>query len=232
MTMQKWGTSGYPEAATTMNVDDFLVACAQGVNTAAARYSGSSDPSSGASPAWGATEVGRTWHDTTDVANPVEKEWQQLAASGPTYGWRTMRRWKVKLLSAPQAVTFSPASPAAADVAATDCSLATLLNGSAGSVQDASQVESTVRAVQMRIRVRTGASETITAATDHAYFQVNEKGATVVQRLYCQVANRYVETTVWVGLNSSEVFQFLVKVGGGTPAFEYEAWVIGFAEAS
>lgn len=199
-----------------------------GLQTALTHDAGTADPSSGAPTTWGASDVGRLWLDITDALNPVWKLWQALTA-GPTYGFRTLRYWKTKWLTAPQAVTFSPASPAAADVAAADCDLTTLLDGAG--VQDTSQTAMTVRAAWLRIRVRTGASETITAATDHAYFQVNEKSSTVVQRLYCQVQNRYVEGTFLVPLDSSEIFQFLVKVGGGTPAFEYEAWLVGFAEA-
>jgi hypothetical protein len=225
---QKHNTSGYPAPALTMDGDDYFAGNHNGVLTALTNHSGAPDPSSGAPVAWGADEVGRVWLDTTDPANPVFKLWQQLSGT-PTYGWRTLRYLKTKWLTAPQAVTFSPASPAAADVAATDVDLTTLLDGAG--VQDTSQTAPVVKGVWLRVRVRTGASETITAATDHAYFQLNEKSSTVVQRLYCQVANRYVERTVFVPLDSGEIFQFLVKVGGGTPAFEYEAWVVGLVEA-
>lgn len=227
--MQLYNSLTYPKAGGSGQAISVWGGYVQnGINTALTHDAGTADPSSGAPVTWSADDVGRLWLDITSALNPVWKLWQALTA-GPTYGFRTLRYWKIKTLTAPQAVTFSPASPAAADVAASDCDLTTLLD-TAG-VQDTSQTAATVRAVWMRIRVRTGASETITAATDHAYFQVNEKSATVVQRIYCQVANRHVEETLLVPLDSDEIFQFLVKVGGGTPAFEYEAWVVGFAEA-
>lgn len=228
--MQKWNTVGYPAADITMFGDDAFAAIIQGIDTVATRYSGATDPSTSAPVAWGLAEVGKQWLDTGvtgTAANPVLKEWQQIAVSGPTYGWRIIRRWKSKFLTTPQAVTFIPASAAAADVAYTDVSLASLLN-TAG-VQDASQNECLVRAVWMRIRVRTGASETIPSG-DNCYFAVREKGSTTEFKVYPQVAARYVEAQVLVGLNSSEIFQFAVDVGGGTPAFEYEAWMVGFVE--
>lgn len=229
--MQLYNSVGYPSMVLSTTVDVLLAAAKNGIGTALTHHSGTSDPSVSAPVAWGADDVGRLWFDTTDPANPVWKVWQQIDA-GPTYGWRTMRLRKTKWLAAPEAVTFSPVSPAAADVAATDVDLSTLLDdSSSGDVQDVSQIASVVAGVWLRIRVRTGASETITAATDHAYFQVNQNGGTVVQRIYCQIANRYAEATVFVPLDTGEIFEFLVKVGGGTPAFEYEAWVIGFEEA-
>lgn len=229
--VQKYNTSGFDAPVVGDYGDVIFAGVINGIETALTHDAGTGDPSSGAAVAWGANDVGRFWCDRTDADNPVWKVWQQIAA-GPTYGWRTMRLRKTKWLTAPETVTFSPASPAAADVAATDVDLSTLLDdGGSGDVQDASQLVSKVVGVWLRIRVRTGASETITAATDHAYFQVNQNGGTVVQRIYCQVANRYMEATVFVPLDTDEIFEFLVKVGGGTAAFEYEAWVIGFQEA-
>lgn len=223
---QTYQVSGFPAPATTDFMDVYATRLFNGVETVRTLYAGSSDPSVGAPVTWGAADVGVLWLDTTDPANPKLKLWQQLSAT-PTYGWRTLRILKTKYLSTPQAITFSPASPAGADVAFTDVSLATLLNGAGA--QDAGQTVPVVRAVQLRIRVRTGALETIPAG-DNCYFAVREKGSTNEQRVYPQVANRYVESQVWIGLDSSEVFQFAVDVGGGTPAFEYEAWVCAIAE--
>lgn len=202
-----------------------------GIEAVRTMYRGPNDPSDGADPAWGADELGTLWMDDSDPIQTIVYQWSQLD-SGPTYGWRTLSvpklKWLHEVALASRAVSFSPASPAAADVAFTAVDLTTLLND----LQDAGQVTHLVTAVLLRIRVRTGASETITAATDHAYFAVRRKsaGASTEDRIYCQVQNRFVEAQVWVPLDSGEEFDFSVKVGGGTPAFEYAAWVDALVE--
>lgn len=223
----KWNSPSYPKPASSDMGDTWLDALYDGVDTARTLHAGSTDPSTSAPTAWGADDVGALWFDTTAPASPVLKVWQQLAASGPSYGWRTLRIPKVKWLTTPAAVTFSPTSPAAADVAFTDVSLATLLNSN----QDAGQTEAAVGSVLMRLRCYTGASETIPTGSDNCYFAVRTKGGTNEQRLYPQVANRLVETTVWVPLDASEVFQFAIDVGGGTPSFTYEAEVLAILES-
>lgn len=223
------GSSG-ARPAMTANISTLLVDHRAGNESAISHYWGSSDPSSGASPAWGVAELGTVWIDATDAQQPVAKIWCKLDAT-PTYGWRTMRVPKVKWLTATalasRAITFSPASPATADVAFTAVDLTTLLD----TLQDASQVTHLVVAVLLRIRVRTGASETV-PTTDDAYFGVRPTGAGASSQnnVYAQVANRYVETQVWVPLDSNESFDFKVEVGGGTPGFEYAAWIDAIAE--
>lgn len=226
---QKYNSPGYDAISLNTNGDVILGAAKNGLDTALTHDAGSSDPSSGATVAWGAADVGRLWLDTTTAALPVLKMWCQLTA-GPTYGWRTLRLLKTKHLSAPQAVTFSPASPAAADVAWADVDLTTLLD-TAG-VQDTGDTARTVAAVLLRVRVAAGASETLPGTgSDGCYFAVKAKGSTQDKRVYPQVADRYVEAEFWTALDSDEIFEFMVDVGGGTPNFRYAAWVVAFAEA-
>lgn len=224
---QKHNSGAYDAPATTMDMDDFAAAVVGSIETALTHYAGSSDPSTGAPAAWGAAEVGYVWCDTTDPYTPVWKQWTKLTA-GPTYGWRTLRRWKIRWLTTPAAVTFGTASPQAADVAWEDVDLTALLDASC---QDAGQVLAAVRAVCLRIRVKTGASETIpTDGSDNCYFAVRENGSTTQFNVYPQVARRYTESQVWVGLDAGEIFEFMVDIGGGTAEFAYEAWVVGIAE--
>lgn len=222
--MALWHTSGLNQPVGTDTIDVYQAGLKDGVNTALAHYTGTSDPSTGASPAWGATEVGRLWNDRTDPANPVLRMYTQLT-SGPTYGWRTMRSPKLKMLTAPQAVTFTTTSPQTAAVAWEDVSLASLLN-TAG-VQDTGDTARLVRLVYLRLRCKEAGT---IPTSDAVYLAVREKGSTLAQRLYPQVAGRWVENTLWVGLNTSEVFQFMVDVAAASPSFTYEAEVLGFIE--
>ncbi len=223
------GSSG-ARTTTSSDHDDYMVDNRNGVESALTHYWGPSDPSAGASPAWGAAELGTIWIDTTDPQNPVAKMWCRLDAT-PTYGWRTMRVPKIKWLTATalasRAITFSPASPATGDVAFTAVDLTTLLD----TLQDSTQVTHLVVAVLLRIRVRTGASETV-PTTDDAYFGVRPTGAGASSQnnVYAQVANRYFEAQVWVPLDANESFDFKVEVGGGTAGFEYAAWIDAIAE--
>lgn len=222
---QKWNSPTYPKSDATQTGDVFMGYALNGIDTAATIDAGTTDPSTGAPTPWGADDVGRRWLDMTDADNPVMKIWQQLTGT-PTYGWRTMRLLKTIFCSAPGTVTFTSTSPAAADVAWEDVSLASLLD----TLQDASQTRPRVVAVLLRFKIRTGASETI-PTTDDCYLAVRPKGTTAARYIYPQVQNRYIERDIWVALDSSEVFQFMVDVGGGTPAFEYAAEVVALMES-
>lgn len=222
---QLWNTSGGSKPASTDDASVYMGRCLNGIDTAITGYSGTSDPSSGAPIAWGAAEVGAPWRDTTVAANPVWKQWQQLTSS-PTYGWRTLRLSKRIDLATQAALTFSPVSPAAADQTWTTLDLSTLLD----SHQDAGQVDPLVTRVLLRVRIRTGASETI-PLTDDAWISFRRNGSTNEARVYAQIQNRYAEDRVWVDLDGGEILEWRVEVGGGTPAFEYEAWLVSLEEA-
>lgn len=225
---QLWNTAAGAKAAASDDASTYMGKCLNGIDTAVTHYAGGSDPSSGAPIAWGAADTGILWKDTTDVRNPEWKQWQQLTAAGPTYGWRQLRLRKRIDLATHAALTFSPVSPAAADVAWTDLDLSTLLDAN----QDAASAEALVLQVLLRVRIRTGASETI-PLTDDAWMAFRAKGETHDgQRIYAQIQNRYVEGWIWCNLDADEILQFRVEVGGGTPAFEYEAWMVAFLEAT
>lgn len=224
---QAWNTAGAPRPAGTDDVSTYLGLVLGGINAAATCYSGTSDPSVGAPSPWGAAEVGSIWVDTTVPAAPVLSIWQQLTTGGPTYGWRRLRLPKTVTIADPSAatVTFTSASPAAADVPWEDFDLSALL----ATYRDADEAK--VSLVRLGVRVRTGASETV-PTTDDAYIAFRAKGSADAdgERVYAQVANRYVERQVWVSLDASQVAQVKVEVGGGTPAFEYAARLLAFVE--
>lgn len=224
---QSWNTTGAPRAAGTDDVSTYLGLLLGGVNTVATLYSGNSDPSVGAPSAWGAAEVGTPWLDTTDPAEPVLSIWQQLTAAGPTYGWRRVRLPKLVRIDDPSAatVTFTSASPAAADVPWEDVDLSALLS----TYRDADEAK--VSRVLLGLKIRTGAAETV-PTTDDAWIALRKKGSSDAhgERVYAQVANRYVYAQVWVELDTAQTMQMRVEVGGGTPAFEYEARLLAFVE--
>lgn len=196
----------------------------EGILTALCDYVSTSDPSSGASPSWGADEIGRRWLDTGvsgTVNNPVLKRWEKLTA-GPTYGWRPLRAIGIKWLTTPKALTLS-GSPAAADVTTTDYDFSTdLADGGSGAVKDADGYAlKTVIAVYLRHVVKPGNSETLAAGSDDCYVSWNAKGATDLRYVRAAAAGRKAEGLLWVALNSSQIAQYAVKVGGGTPAFDF-----------
>lgn len=197
-----------------------------GINTALADYCGSTDPSTGES--WGADQVGRKWCDDTTPANLKFYRWCQLT-SAPTYGWRELKVRKAIDVESPPSVTFSPASPAAANVAWTAVDLTTLLDGAG--VQDAAAKACAVVWVLLYVTVKGGASETIGAA--NAFIAFRKKGATNQEiRVKCYVAAMEHYGIVPLPLDSGEEFEFKVEVGGGTPAFEYAAKVLSLQEVA
>lgn len=225
---QQWNTTGFPRSAGTDDVSTYLGLLLAGVNTAATNYAGPTDPSVGAPSAWGAGEVGTLWVDTTDPAQPVLSVWQQLTAAGPTYGWRRLRMPKLVRLDDPSAatVTFTSASPAGADVPWEDVDLSALLS----TYRDPDEAK--VVRVLLGVKLRTGAAETV-PTTDDAYMAFRKKGSSDAhgERVYAQVANRYVYAQVEVELDTAQTMQMKVEVGGGTVAFEYEVRLLAFMEA-
>ncbi len=218
---QNWGTEG--------------ARLVKGVWSAFTQNASASDPSSGAPTAWTSREVGALWLDTGvdgTAASPVLKRWQQLT-SGPTYGWRTLRMRKTKFIADPTlaVVTFSTASPAAADVAWEDVAFATVLDGATpGDVQDAGQLAAIVSEVLLQIEVTPGVSEVITDATK-GYMAWRCKGATnQEQRVYGQVAGRPFQAQLLVQLDANEKAQMKVVVGTVTPNFAYSAKVVEIHE--
>lgn len=229
-------TSGNPAAdKTTQRGRVWAGYVQEGILTALTDYVSASDPSTGASPSWGASDVGRRWLDigvSGSAANPVLKRWEQLT-SGPTYGWRPLRAFGVKFLTAPKALTLS-GSPAAADVSWTDYDFSTdLADGGSGNVKDAAGYAlKSVIAVYLRQVVKPGNAETLAAGDDDAYVAWRAKDATAVQYWRAHAPGRKAEATQWVPLNGSQVAQYSVVVGGGTPSFDFgTAEIIAIAYA-
>lgn len=223
--MQDYHTStGNPLALASDTGDVGWAKAKKGIETALTHYSGSSDPSSGASPAWGATEVGRLWLDTTVAASPSMKMWQQLTAAGPTYGWRLLRGTRTKWLEEP--VDILASGDVTSDVADTAIDLTTILNGAG--VQDDASEECLVTAVYVRVRCK----ETGTIpSTDDVWIEVKKKGATAGRRVYPQVAGRLKEDSFWVALDSGEELEYAIDVAGASPTFTRHLQILGFQEA-
>lgn len=230
--VSKWNVVGYPLPTSADVGADYLPRLLDGVQSAATDYAGAVDPSTGAPATWqSATYVGSKWLDTSDPSNPKLKRWQLLLAPG-TYGWRTLRLFKTKWLVTPQALTLA-GSPAGADIPYADYDFSTDLDdGGSGNVQDAGDQENAlVVGVWLRCVVQTGAAETVgTGATKNAYMKWQTKGSTNEQRVRACVANHEEEATIFVPLDASEIAEWGIVVGGGTPAFAFSASILGFVE--
>lgn len=92
----RWWTSADPRPAIGDGGTALLTDLLDGVDTAITHYSGVSDPSSGASPAWGSDQVGAIWFDTTNMVGAggddlggAWKKWIKIDTV-PTYGWEAM----------------------------------------------------------------------------------------------------------------------------------------------
>lgn len=234
---QTYHTSSGNQIAAGENFGEAGTKTKNGLDTIGTCYYGATDPSSGASPAWGASECGRLWLDCGvdgSVQNPVLKRWQQLT-SGPTYGWRHLRGIKQHELTAPVAVTLSSASPITADVLTfTDKDLSTEID----TVTDNDDM--TVVAVRLRVRVREAGTIKAVAAADIGDsgadgtiggLHFRQKGTTVEQAVIPVVSGLIVERDFWLGLDSSEVFQFAAVVGSASPSLAYDIQMIGYREA-
>ena len=218
-------TSGNPKADKSSHRGRVWAGYVQeGLLTALSGFVSTSDPSTGASPSWGADEVGRIWVDTGvsgSTNNPIAWRWEKLSAM-PTYGWRRLRGIGIKFLTTPKALTLS-GSPTAADVTATDYDFSTdLADGGSGAVKDAAGYTiKSVIAVYLRHVVKPGNSETLAAGSDDCYVSWNAKGATDLKYVRAHAAGRKAEALLWVALDSSQIAQYAVKVGGGTPSFDF-----------
>ena len=212
---QDWDTSGAPKPTSGVdNADTWMAAVLDGVDAAITQSSGTGDPSSGAG--WGAAQVGRPWYDITDPYNPVLKVWTRYNTGGTDYGWLPAKYHRVHLTDSDPAVTMPFSSPAAADVAWTTLSLATLI----GTHQDATFQLAKAVLVELYVVVTAGASEVLTNAAK-GYIAFRKKGSTQEHRVYAQVAGRPVTALVRVPVDSAEDLETKVVVGTGTPSFAF-----------
>ena len=219
----KWNTNGYPWALTTDNTDVGGAALINGVESAASRFSGSTDPSTAPSSAtWGAAQVGYLWLDTTDADTPVLKQWQQTGSGPATYGWRTCYIPKLVWLTTP--VDAVASTTTAADIPYTTLDLTATLDAS---VQD-SVNRPAVRAVLLRVLANctTGAIP----AGDTGFVKVRENGSTNEIKVHAQVAAKPVYQHVWVGLDSGEVLQYGVDTNAGAVTMTYELKIVAAIE--
>lgn len=205
---QEWNSGVYVLGAVGHDADDLFSELVGGVKSALTCYSGSSDPSSGAPTAWGASEVGTWWKDTTDVDNIVLKQWQRLTAV-PAYGWRTMRYQKDIAVAAD--VDAVAVATHTSDLAFTDVDLSAVLSAS---VKDSGQLLATVRRVRLQVYVKI--TDTAHPTGLKCYVALRQKGLTApVHYVVAQILNIPVYAEVECGLNTAQVFQYAVDTNGG-----------------
>lgn len=219
-----YNTGSNDEADLGDDLGDFNTAVQNGILTALTRAASNTDPITAATRTWGESDVGRPWLDISDPLNPIPKTWVKIDNT-PTYGWRPDNGRAFFHLTTPASVTLSPAGPHSADVAFTAKDLSADLSALQGSDD-----EVLVREVILRVRVRTGASETLVAGSDTAYASFRTTGGTNEQRVYAHAVNRWAEQTIKVPLDSAESLDFAVVVGGGTAAFEVSVEILGYTQ--
>lgn len=227
--VQKWNTTTYPKPSAATKIPAHVDDNTDGIDTALTHWDGASDPQD----SWGSDEQGYlgnsrgAWTGVTGSSlNPKWARWEDLTGGG-SYGWRALKLRMLKFLTTPVTVSLSPAGPYSADDALDGTNLqdvTTILDGAG--VQD--NDDKLVTEILLRIRVQTGASETLGA--DNAYFVVRQPSSTAEHRVYAQVVNRYAERDVWVPLDSSEQFEWGVYVGGGTASFTVALQLLAFME--
>ena len=214
----KWKNNGYgvPTAATVgatrfTNLQD-------GLETALSDYAGTADPDDGAPTAWGATEVGFCWWDTTnqrygtgDDLGGVWKRWEKTGAA--SYDWR--------VLNGVSWIEVSPSTNAlslgAQDlIAFTDLDLTTTTSSYA------------VRAlVQVEITDTLGVGAGV-------YAEFRKNGVTTdarTRRIYPQVIAIPTMAQFWVDLDSSRVMEYAVAPYSDTGAgFALRIDVVAYQE--
>jgi len=225
--------NGGPAGGGTVQTKDAITTLVNGVDAAITCDYGSTDPSA----AWTgdlSRFKGRLWCKSGSPhsdQNPGLYRWE-LLTSPSTYGWRFLGvlGWRRFDTDGSRAVTFTPASPATANVAWTTLSFASQLD--AERTAQGLSLEKVAYAVKLRVRVQ--ASGTIpTGASNETkgYLAIRRKGDTGNgQRVFAQVSGRVLEGEVTVYLNGSEEAEFEVKVEDGTPSFAYSAWLDSWAE--
>ena len=118
--------AGFPKPGAGTKIPDHLEDNTQGVDSAISWNALATDPDDG----WGSSQEGWPWNDIGIVGtslNPRLARWEDLTGGG-SWGWRYLCLRYLKWLTAPQAITFSPAPPYTADLVYTDVDLTTLLN--------------------------------------------------------------------------------------------------------
>lgn len=237
--MALYHTSGQAKIDFAQMLASQNAALQSGIETALTAYVSATDPSTGASPAWGSAEVGRRWYDTGvdgSAQNPVLKVWAQLTTA-PTYGWRLLRTRAVKMLTAPAAIALATASPTAVNVTWTDKDFTADLDAAGAQDND----DMLVVAVYLNIRAKEGGTIRVVADADFddlggdntiGGFHWREKGSTVEELLIPQVTDVPVERVIRVELDANEIAQYALVVGSTSPDLHFRAKLVGFEEWS
>lgn len=223
---QKWNVSGYPKPDTSTLGGAHLLDLDDGVETALTSFYGATDPNPGT---WGSAELGYEWIDVGvdgSVLNPVRKRWEQVSGT-PTYGWRKLFIKHIKWHTAGIALAIN--GNKTIDVTWTDIDLSTALVAA----QELSGYKN-ILAVILRVSVDADPDAGSFGADDF-YIAFRRKGdtdANVIQKVYAPpLANRKDERTIVVPLDSSEVCQYMVEIGGsGSPSMNVAAYAIGIYE--
>lgn len=202
-----------------------------GVEAALSGFFGSTDPQQ---VGWGSAQQGYRWIRTSSPhseSNPGVYRWEKLAAA-PTYGWRFIggTAWIRHDTPANRGVTFSPASPATANVAWGDLAFAAQID-----TERTAQGLSTDKvafAVLLEVQVQEdGTIPTGAGNRDKSYLGLRRKGDTGEgSRVHAQVSGREVAQQVIVFLDSAEKAEFEVKVATTGPDFDYAAKLSAWLE--
>ena len=217
---QGWNSGSAERADSGDNFAPAVTKLILGIETALTCYYGTTDPSSGAPVAWGTTELGSLWADSTNAVDQMSgddlgattKRWEVLT-DAPTYGWRTLGLRGYVALEPNESVL----------------SLST--GGTGAFVPVPIQAETSTRSIAARLLLRMSYPEAPTTST---YAEVRDPGTStdaITRRIYPQVAGQFVTYETVVGLNGSHAFEYQVSTqGGGTTHATLDVVVLGYYE--
>lgn len=166
---------------------------------------------------WGAAGIGT-------ALNPRLAIFQQVT-SGGTNGTRYLCFRYIKWAAASASLTLPGSQPYTADEAYGDVDCTTALDGSG--FQDHDDV--TVSDVLVRFSViDTGTLGT--GSANAVYIAVRKKGDTTEQRFSVMVSNVLHYYTVWIPIDTDEIFQFSATVANTSASMTVTADLLGFME--
>lgn len=196
---------GEAAASTTLTRID------QKGSDAATCYAG--NPNFATTDSWAADQIGALLFDTTTAAQPVLKQFAQLAAAGPTYGLRTLRIPKV--LWPADHIAVVAATSTSVDVAYTTAS--TTFNTD---LQDSGQVEFLVKSLTVVVRCRFTSSSH--PGGDKLFVGIERADGTFVRKVYCPpTVNVWTEQEIEIPLTSGEAWKYAVDTNAGGNTVEY-----------
>jgi hypothetical protein len=211
--VQKYNTTGYPEAESGNLYQTLAGRVINGVETSLTLNAGDSDPSSGGT--WAADQVGTVWFDTTNEVDAAGddlggtlKRWETIGAT-PTYGWRTLYLRNYVPSTATNILNVSATSADWTDV-------------------DVGGATTSDRALAVHLTVE--AQESNPGAG--VFIEFRKNGVTTdsrTTRVYPQVSGISVQSQIKVELDTSHVFEYAIRASGTTSA-NLRIELIGYEE--